>query len=186
MTEREEQATVEAFHKSPIDLWTYQEILWETKPDLLIETGTSGGGSASYFAHIFDILNHGQIMTVDTVGYPLPMCPEHPRIEYLRGSSVDLDIAERIQEVAHDKRTMVSLDSLHTYKHVAREIELYAPLVSSGCYLVVEDTGMGGFQSDWCSRAVSELLARDSSFSVDLSREKHLFTSNHNGWLRKQ
>src|SRR5574338_1231479 len=56
--------------KCPMDLWVYQELIAETKPDLLSETGTSGGGSASFFACLFDLLNHGEVLTIDKDAYP--------------------------------------------------------------------------------------------------------------------
>ena len=84
---------------------------------------------------------------------------------------------------------MVVLDSLHTYDHVKKELELYAGLVTPGCYLVVEDTGWRNPEDtpsgEWCDRAVAEFLAEHPEFEVDWSRERHLITSNHGGWLRR-
>ena len=178
--------------KQPNDLWTYQEILWETQPDVLIETGTSGSGSAFYFASIMDHIGHGRVITVDVQSYQ-NIASDHPRITYIIGSSIDPRIITRIQYQAKGK-VMVSLDSLHTYEHVACELEAYAPLVSVGQYLVVEDTGFGSAEGPersgsggyvWADGAVREFLARNENFTADVTREKHLSTSNHNGWLRR-
>lgn len=174
--------------KCPMDLWVYQEIIAETKPDLLIETGTSGGGSAYFFATIMDRMDHGHVVTVDTVPYP-ELYSDHPRITYLSGDSTSDEMADKIRELAAGKRAMVSLDSLHTHDHVARELSLYADLVAADCYLVVEDTGWCGPEAaasgDWASRAAAEFVASHAEFTVDLSRERHLLTSNHRGWLRR-
>jgi cephalosporin hydroxylase len=172
--------------KCPMDLWVYQEIIWETKPDLIIETGTSGAGSAWFFAHVLDALGNGSIITVDKDSYP-HLCLAHPRIQYLVGDSISGVIAEQIRAAAVGKRVMVSLDSLHTYEHVARELALYGPLVTPGCYLVVEDTGLGGDGAggDWCTRAAAEFVAANPGYEIDKSRERHLLTSNRDGWIRR-
>ena len=70
--------------KCPLDLWVYQELLWQLKPDLIIETGTYHGGSALYLAHLCDALGHGHIATIDVTDMPRPA---HPRVTYIKGSS---------------------------------------------------------------------------------------------------
>ncbi len=178
--------------KCPMDLWVYQEIIWETKPDLLIETGTSGAGSAFFFASIMDQLGRGHILTVDTVTYP-HLCHPHPRITYLVGDSVSAEmianIRGRVKDYGPNARIMLSLDSLHTYEHVMAELAAYADLTSPGCYCVIEDTGFAfddaGGDPAWCSRAAAEFVAARPEFKTDLSRERHLLTSNHRGWLRR-
>ena len=72
--------------KCPLDLWIYQEMLHELRPDLIVETGTAFGGSALYFASLLDLLGHGRVLTIDL--QPQESRPEHPRIEYFDGSSV--------------------------------------------------------------------------------------------------
>ena len=171
--------------KSPLDLWVYQELLVETTPDLLIETGTSGAGSAYYFATIFDHLKHGRILTIDKDEYPA-LRVEHPRISYLVGDSVDPQMVQVVHEQAKYQRTMLSLDSLHTYAHVKRELEAYSSLVSQGCYCVIEDVhyphGEVG-DAAWGSKAAYEFQAAHPEFYRDLSRERHLMTANV--WLRR-
>lgn len=170
--------------KCPLDLWTFQEILVETKPELIIETGSSVGGSALFFASIFDMLGQGEILTIDTLTYPDR--PQHPSIEYLTGDSTDPQIVEDVRCFIRGRRTMVILDSLHTYDHVSAELLAYGELVSPGCYLIVEDTGV---DESWgkpaAAAATREFLARHADFEVDLSREKHLLTLNPGGWIRR-
>ncbi len=185
--------------KCPMDLWVYQEIIIETLPELIVETGTSGGGSAFFFATIYDLLGlltqrviPGHIITVDTITYPL-LCLPHSRITYLVGDSLDPEIIGTIRGRAAGRRTMLSLDSLHTHAHVAAELLAYADLTTPGCYCVVEDTGYSDDRSDgvyrgdpdWCSRAAAEFVLEHPDFEVDLSRERHLLTSNHRGWLKR-
>ncbi len=89
--------------KCPLDLWIYQEILFETKPDLILETGTYGGGSAYYLASICDLLGAGTVMTIDLD--PQPGLPEHERITYVTGSSVADDVVDEVRErVRHAER----------------------------------------------------------------------------------
>ena len=67
--------------KTPLDLWLYQELLHDVRPDVLIEAGTKFGGGAYYFARLFDLLDHGRVITIDV--NPQPDRPEHPRLTYL-------------------------------------------------------------------------------------------------------
>ena len=126
-------------YKCPTDLWMYQEILHDTRPDLIIETGTFSGGSALFLASMCDLIGGGRIVTIDVE--PQDDLPVHPRIKYLAGSSVAPDILEQVREEASgDDRVMVILDSDHSKDHVLAELREYAPLVSDDCYLIVEDT----------------------------------------------
>ena len=124
--------------KVPLDLWIYQEIIFQVKPDYIIETGTWKGGSALFLAHICDSLNHGEIITIDVESRNPP---EHKRISYLNGSSIDPIIINKIKKIINPKKkVIVILDSLHDKKHVLQEMELYKEYVSENSYLIVEDT----------------------------------------------
>lgn len=176
--------------KCAFDLWTYQEILVDTRPDLIVETGTYLGGSAFYLAGICDLLGHGKIVTVD-ISAP-PGRPRHRRITYLQGSSTDPGIVVRVARRARTaKRVMVVLDSNHSRDHVLRELEAYGPLVTPGCYLVVEDTNVNGNpvlpdHGPGPMEAVEEFLATTDDFEVDRSRENRLLTFNPGGYLKRR
>lgn len=176
--------------KCAFDLWTYQEILVDTRPDLIVETGTYLGGSAFYLAGICDLLRHGKIVTVD-ISAP-PGRPRHRRITYLQGSSTDPGIVVRVARRARTaKRVMVVLDSNHSRDHVLRELEAYGPLVTPGCYLVVEDTNVNGNpvlpdHGPGPMEAVEEFLATTDDFEVDRSRENRLLTFNPGGYLKRR
>ena len=88
--------------KCPLDLWIYQEIIYETKPDLIVETGTFKGGSAHFMASILDLLGDGEVITID-IEYR-PARPVHPRLTYLTGSSTDSQIVSTVYERASGKR----------------------------------------------------------------------------------
>jgi cephalosporin hydroxylase len=176
--------------KCPLDLWIYQEILHEVRPELIIETGTYLGGSALFLASICDLLGHGEVVTVDADRRE--GLPEHPRITYLTGSSTSRNMVRSVRDRARGKSpVMVILDSDHRREHVANELAAYAPLVTLGSYLVVEDTNINGHPVDSGHgpgpfEAVEEFLARNDRFARDLSREKLLLTFNPGGFLKRQ
>lgn len=177
--------------KNPLDLWIYQELLAELKPDLIIETGTAAGGSALYLASICDLLGNGKIVTIDIKDRSER--PRHKRIRYVLGSSTDADIIDLVkQEVdAADVSTvLVILDSNHTASHVSRELELYTPFVTPGSYVIVEDTNVNGHPvmrsyGPGPMEGMRAFLATSSEFSVDRSREKFWLTFNPRGYLRR-
>ena len=176
--------------KCPLDLWVYQEILVETQPDLIVETGTFGGGSAYYLASICDLLGTGTIVTIDVD--PQRELPEHARITYVTGSSVDDEIVADVRRRARRaERVMVILDSDHSRDHVLRELELYGPLVTPGCYLVVEDTNVNGHPvvphfGPGPMEELTAFLQTTEDFEIDSSREKLLLTFNPSGYLRRR
>ena len=176
--------------KLPLDLWIYQEILYETRPDILVELGTAKGGSAFFFASVFDLLDHGKVVTVDIVA--AGELPEHPRITYLTGSSTAGEIVQRVRDLVGDgKRAMVVLDSDHARDHVLAELRLYADLVAPGCYMVVEDTNINGHPvyddfGPGPMEAVTAFLEERDDFDVDSRREKFFLTFHPNGFLRKR
>jgi cephalosporin hydroxylase len=174
--------------KSPTDLWVYQEILHQTRPDLVIETGTAWSGSALHLAHLCELLGRGRVVSVDID--PKPDLPRHERVTYLTGSSTAPEIVGQMTREAEGKRVMVILDSDHSARHVLEELRLYAPLVSPGCYLIVEDTNVNNRPvlpehgpGPW--EAVAEFLKTSRSFEIDRSREKFLLTFNPSGYLRR-
>lgn len=175
--------------KTPLDLWVFQEILYETQPDVIIETGTYKGGSAFFFASICELLGHGRVLTIDIEEFPGR--PQHPRITYLLGDSTAQSTGELVRSlIRQGERVMVVLDSKHTKDHVLKELALWARLVSVGSYLVVEDTQLNGnpVMPDYgpaAKEAVEEFLSRNSNFQRDESREKFGLTFQPGGWLRR-
>ena len=175
--------------KTPLDLWIYQEILYELKPAVIVEAGTNRGGSALFLAHICDLLGTGRILTVDIKQYPGQ--PQHPRIRYLVGSSIEAGMVAQVQShIARGERVLVVLDSEHRKAHVARELELYGALVTPQSYLILEDTYLNGYPV-WANygagpmEALQAYLKTHPEFVIDTSREKFFVTSNPRGYLRR-
>ena len=175
--------------KNPFDLWIYQEIIHAVQPDLLIEAGTHRGGSAYFFASLFDLIGNGRVVTVDV--QTLPDRPQHDRIRYVTGSSVSPEIVELLcGEAAASSSVMVVLDSDHSAPHVRRELEALSPLVTVGSYLVVEDTNINGHpvfreHGPGPSEAVQSFLASRDDFEPDRRQERFLVTHNPGGYLRR-
>lgn len=170
------------------DLIIYQELIVRHRPELIIETGTYKGGSALFIASICDLINHGQVITIDI--HSDPDRPVHPRIAYLCGNSTDAHIIEIVRQQARGRATMVILDSCHERDHVLAELEAYAPLVTMGQYLIVEDTNLNGrpVRPDFGpgpAEAVREFLTRHPEFVVDPGCEKFFLSANPEGYLRK-
>jgi cephalosporin hydroxylase len=175
--------------KFPGDVWVYQEILCELRPDWIIETGTNWGGSAYYLASICELLGHGQVITIDIDAKPDP--PQHERISYLAGSSTGSDVLGQVKAMTQAASTrMVILDSDHSYEHVSDELAAYSELVTPGSYLIVEDTNIAGHPvlrglERGPYEAVEDFLAHRPDFQRDSSREKFKMTFNPGGYLRR-
>jgi cephalosporin hydroxylase len=175
--------------KLPLDLWIYQEIVHEVRPDVIIETGTRFGGSAMFLAHLCDLIGHGEVITVDI---DADAQPSHPRVTYIEGSSTDPKVIDEIRPRASGRTTVVILDSDHRERHVKAEIAAFKEYVSVGSYLIVEDSDTGGHPVQNVEvpdrgpmAAIEELLDADSSFEVDRTRERYFVTLNPAGFLRR-
>lgn len=177
-------------YKCPLDLWIYQEILHEVRPDLVVESGTAEGGTALYLAHVLDLIGNGEVITIDVV--PPACAPAHPRIRYLEGSSTDPAVVRRVEEAAAGRASVVViLDSEHSRAHVAEELRRYAGLVTPGSYLIVEDTNVNGHpvlpgHGPGPAEAVEEFLAGRDDFRADAAREKFFLSFNPGGYLRRR
>jgi cephalosporin hydroxylase len=174
--------------KCPLDLWIYQEILYEVRPDLVVECGTYRGGSALFLASICDLLGHGEVVTIDVNS--LPDRPSHPRLHYLTGSSTSLEILRDVVTRAGTGSVLVILDSDHRRSHVLAELRLYRSIVTPGSYLIVEDTCVNGHPllpdfGPGPMEAVDEFLREAAEYSSDMTREKLYLTFNPRGFLRR-
>ena len=178
--------------KTPADILVIQQIIAETRPELIVETGVYVGGSAALFSSIQEMMGiDGKVIAVDIdLSFVHERVRENPRIELLEGSSTDPEIISQIRAAAAGKRTMVDLDADHRAHHVLEELRNYADLVSPNCYLIVEDSWFGGrpVREDAVpgpSEALDAWLAEDPPFEPDRWRERYLLTQNPRGYLRR-
>lgn len=174
-----------------LDLWSLQEAIAEIRPALLLETGTAQGGSALFYAHLFDLLGDGQVITVDIDRlHDL----SHPRVQFLLGSSAEDRVVETMREAAHgaDGPVMVVLDSDHAEAHVAAELRAYADLVTPGSLLLVQDGVIDVLPrfAQWRPGplpAIEKFLASRSDFEIDLKWDHRFLVTHHpSGWLRRR
>jgi cephalosporin hydroxylase len=175
-----------------MDLWTLQETIADVKPSLLIECGTYRGGSSLFFANLFDLMQHGRVITVDIEKQHNLF---HPRITYLIADCAAPETVARIRAEAEKTNgpVFVVLDSDHTADHVYKEMIAYAPLVTPGSYLHVQDgviDQIPNLRKKWGAgplRAIEKFLPDHPEFEVDSARtSKFLITHHPKGWLRRK
>lgn len=171
--------------KNPIDAWLYQEIIYNKQPDVIIETGTFRGGSAIYFNNLLNFINKGKIITIDILERKKF---KGTRITFIQGNSISDDIIKKVKNLISDiESVMVILDSDHSKEHVEKELELYSEFVTSGQYLVVEDTFLNSKIEKGPLKAINEFLKDNNNFFNDLTVDRFSFlSSNHQGYLLKK
>jgi len=178
----------------PQDMIAMQEVIWDIKPDLIIETGIAHGGSLVYYASLLELIGQGEILgiDIDIRSHNRKAIEEHPmfrRIKMIEGSSLSNEILERVKEIASEKtRILVCLDSNHTHDHVLQELRLYAPFVSPGSYIVVFDTIIEDLPDNYLpgrswsvgnnpKTAVRQFLQENSNFIIDETIDNKLLIS---------
>jgi cephalosporin hydroxylase len=169
--------------QNPLDAWIIQEIICEVAPDFIVETGTYHGGSAALWALLLEQVNpQGRVITIDIEDQREPaaiaLSISQRRVDFLLGSSTDPAIVAEVERRVRGK-VLVILDSLHSKEHVAGELRAYAPLVSVGSYVIVQDTPVGPID------AIDEFLATDGRFEADRDRERFGLTNTVRGYLRR-
>ena len=175
--------------KCPLDLWIYQETIFETRPDVIVECGTAEGGTTLYLASIFDLLGTGRVVSID-IDTRIKR-PPHPRITYIEGSSTDSRVVQKVtRNIGEEEKVLVILDSDHSKEHVLNELTIYGDIVSKGCYIIVEDSNVNGHPvlpnyGPGPMEAINEFLAKDDRFIIDDGKEKFYMTFNPRGYLKK-
>ena len=188
----------------PQDMIAMQELIWEIKPDLIIETGIAHGGSLIYYASLLELIGKGEVLgiDIDIRKHNRQEIEQHPmfkRINMIEGSSISEQMIEKVKTYAEGKeKILVCLDSNHTHEHVLAELRMYAPFVTKDSYLVVFDTivedlpeGYFTHQRPWGvsnnpKTAVYEFLKENNSFSIDSAiNNKLLISVAPDGYLKR-
>lgn len=188
----------------PTDMIAIQEIIWEIKPDLIVETGIAHGGSVIFNASMLELLgNDGEVIGIDIDirkhnRIEIENHPMFKRITMIEGSSIESETVKKVEKIARDKKTvLVLLDSCHTHEHVLKELEIYGEYVSLDSYMVVFDTAVEflveEFNSDrpwgignnpWT--AVQEYLSKNENYTIDKTiQNKLLVTAAFDGYLKR-
>lgn len=191
----------------PADVMATQEVIWATKPDVIIETGVARGGSVIFMAAMLQLLGKGKVIGVDIDirAHNRASIEEHPmshRVTLIEGGSVDEDTLQRVRaEIPDGARVMVVLDSDHSREHVLAECRAYGPLVTPGCYMVVADTMIGHIEETdtpenrsqiWRKgneplSALTDYLAESDLFEVDeVLNGKLVLSSSPGGYIRRK
>jgi cephalosporin hydroxylase len=179
----------------PQDMVAMQELIWEIKPDLIIETGIAHGGSLIYYASLLELIGNGEVLGVDIDirSHNRTEIEKHPmfkKIKMIEGSSISDETIAKVKEHAVGKQNiLVTLDSNHTHDHVLAELQLYSPFVSLHSYIVVFDTivedlpeGYFSQQRPWGisnnpKTAVHEFLKSNDGFEINHSIDNKLLIS---------
>jgi cephalosporin hydroxylase len=189
----------------PNDAWSIQELIWQIKPDLIIETGIAHGGSIIFTASMMEMMGiDGEVVGVDIDirEHNRNAIENHPmmkRITMIQGSSTNPTIFEQVKAKAAGKRcVMVILDSLHSHQHVYDELQLYPQLVTIGSYLMLPDTFIEHFPKGYYSdtrpwdvgdnpmTAMRKFLSETDDFEIDREIDnKLMITEGIDGYLRR-
>lgn len=170
----------------PEDMLRIQEVIYELKPDVIVETGVAHGGSLIFYASLMEAMGKGRVVGIDILIHPhnRQAIEQHPlaqRIDLIEGSSTDASVVAQAEAAVEGKETvLVILDSNHTYQHVCQELELYSPFVTPGSYIVVTDGSMRDFievpngEPDWVhdnpARAAEEFCESSPEFSLQVPK----------------
>ena len=189
----------------PADVMATQEVIWTTKPDIIIETGVARGGSVLFMASLLELIGKGKIIGIDIDIRPhnRDTVERHPmakRVILIEGPSTDSAVVAKVQAaIPSGASVMVVLDSDHSRDHVLAELRSYGPMVTAGCYLVVADTLLGYFDVEQTPRnrsklwlkgndpltALAHYLEETDRFEVDpVLNGKLILSSSPGGYLR--
>lgn len=172
--------------KSPFDWIVTQDIIFETKPEVIIEIGSFDGGMALWMAHFLDAMGSDtQIIGIDVSARPT--AAQHPRLHWVIGDATAPETLQKVRDLCKGKKGMVIEDSDHKYHITKALLEAYYPFVAKGCYFLVEDTFVEFFNIPPFPGplgAVKEFAeAHKDDFVIDRSREKYILTYNPMGYL---
>lgn len=187
------------------DLFLFQEIIWKSKPDVVLEIGMAWGGTSLYLANILSLVTNGKVICIDK------FVPEHVKrniqkhkklsknIKIFQGISTDKKIINKIKTIIRKKKVMVILDSDHTEENVLKELNIYSKFLKKNDYLIVCDTFLnftGKIENErprmWNNKknphtALKKFLKSNSDFKIDQEiNNKLLLSCNYNGYIKKE
>ena len=178
----------------PNDAWVHQEIISQVKPDFVVEAGTYKGASAALWALVLGQVNpQGRVISIDIHDHGIaydkaPILKE--KMDFILGGSTDPKTIAEVQKRVAGKKVLVILDSMHTKEHVLAELRAYAPMVSVGSYILVQDTGLSSHPTLKSAEpgplgAVEQFLQENDQFVPDYWPERLMFTTQPKGYLKR-
>jgi len=170
--------------KNPLDSWIYQEIIHETKPEIIIEIGSLYGGSTLYLAQLLELIGKGKVISID-INRNL-FSAKHNRIITITGDSSSQKVISKVSEICQNKQVLVIQDGGHTKEQVLKDLNTYWKFVSLNSYFIVEDSlidisnpGKGPLA------AIETFLSNNNKFIIDTKRERYILTYNQKGFLKR-
>lgn len=177
--------------KNPLDAWIYQEIIFETKPDLIVEIGNAYGGGLLYLASLCDLMEWGIVVGVDIDHSGIDQkVREHPRIRLIHGDIGTPSVARAVHAVAVGKKHVLIIDDgSHKRNEVLFGLRLLSNLIPIGGYYIIEDSvchhGLDIGPDPGPHEAITVFLEENDSFESDRSRERLVITWNSGGFLKR-
>ncbi|MBI5064360.1 MAG: class I SAM-dependent methyltransferase [Desulfatitalea sp.] len=177
-------------YKSPIDAWIYQEIIFETQPDVIVEIGNANGGSGLLLAHLCDLMDRGRVICLDIDQRKIhKKTKNHPRITLIEGDAC-ANFAKVEKMIAKDARVLVIEDSAHTFENTLNVLRRYCKLIKPGDYFIVEDSichhGLDAGPNPGPYEAIESFVTENTEFEIDRSRERYFITWNPKGYLKRK
>lgn len=174
---------------SPLDYWVYQEMLYEARPDVIIEIGNLEGGGTLSLAHICDLIGHGRVIGIDVSHSAVSeIAKSHERITFITGDACE--VFAKVKELISETETVFIIeDSSHTYENTLKVLRTYSGLIKPGDYIVVEDGichhGISEGPIPGPYEAVEQFVKENPAFEVDRDKESFLITWNPKGYLKR-
>ena len=187
----------------PADMIATQEVIWKSRPDVIIEAGVARGGSVIFSAVILSLLGRGKVIgiDIDIRAHNRDTIETHPmysRVRLIEGSSVSEDTIAKVKaEIPERASVMAILDSDHSRDHVLAELRAYAAVVTQGQYLAVADTLLRRLEPEqiptarsqvWLQgneplAAVNDYLKESDRFVLDEEINGKILSSSPGGYL---
>lgn len=175
--------------KCPMDAWVYQELIFETRPNVIVEIGNKYGGSALFLAHLCDTIGAGRIIGLDISHKNVPNhVKNHPRITLIEGDACkSFEQVEKL--ISEEDKVLVIEDSSHTYDNTLNVLRLYSRFIKLGDYLIVEDSichhGLKIGPNPGPYEAIESFVSENQDFEIDRNREHFFLTWNPKGYLKR-
>lgn len=175
--------------KNPLDFWVYQEILFDQKPEVIIEIGNNCGGSTYALAHMCDLLGAGRVIGIDISHAGVPeIVRKHPRISLIEGDACGMFAT--VKKLAAEARNILIIeDSSHEYENTLNVLNTYAPLIPVDGYFIVEDGichhGLDIGPKPGPYEAIETFVAGNRNFVIDAAKESFILSWNPKGFLKR-
>ncbi len=178
--------------KNPLDAWVYQEIIYEVKPDYVVEIGSAHGGSTLFLANILDIIGKGKVISIDIDRSKFKV--KHKRIIAIKGDSCSKKVVTKVENEIKKGSVLVIQDGDHRQDGVTKDLESYCNIVTKGSYFIIEDSivdlikppkDVSWLEGSGPTKAIQNFLASHNEYKIDHGWEKYILTYNPGGFLKK-